>query len=148
MDAVQGRACDVERRAVVAFYAFDFAAHHGKRFHNAPHGAFLDGSVAGEGALKSLSGKNAADQSRGGAAVSHIQNGGGRVESVKSFSVNHDFRRSILNLYPHFPKSVYGGETVRPLQKVGNFRGAFGKGAEHDCAVGDGFVAGDGYFPS
>ena len=49
-------------------------AHQGERFHDPVHGAFLYGSVAGEGAVrKSLGCQDAGHESHGGAAVSAVQ---------------------------------------------------------------------------
>ena len=79
MDAVQGSARNTKRRTVVSVYADNASAHHGERFHDSAHWAFLNGGVACERAFEGLPGEDTADQSRGGAAVAHIQNGRGSL---------------------------------------------------------------------
>ena len=49
----------------------------------------------------------------------------------------------LFNGNAHFLKAGDRGTTVCPIQKAGQFGRAIGNGAEHDTAVGYGFITGN-----
>ena len=65
---------------------------------------------------------------------------------MKPPAVDQNVLRRVFNLDAELLETAYRGETVRPFQKVGHFGRSVCEGAEHDGAVGDGLIAGNGNF--
>ena len=53
----------------------------------------------------------------------------------------------LLNINSHFPKAVNGSQTIGAFQKIMNLGYSLRNGAEHNTAVGDGFVTWNVHFP-
>ena len=50
------------------------------------------------------------------------------------------------NINPHFPETVDGSQTIGTFQKIMNLGDSLRDGAEHNTAVGNRFVSGNGHF--
>ena len=59
----------------------------------------------------------------------------GFCKAVEPFSVNQDPPWILINSDSHAAEAADGGETVRSLQKMGDFRGSLSQGAQHDSPV-------------
>ena len=147
VDSVQGRAVDLQRRTPVAVQAFDTGPHHGKRFYNAFHRAFLYGRIAGKSRGKRLGGKDTGNKPGSGAAIAGIECAGGSGQAVQSFAPYGNSILLVFDIDAQAAETADGGQAVRALEKIGNFGFPFGQSAEHDRAVRDGFIAGNGNFP-
>ena len=59
---------------------------------------------------------------------------------MEPVSADDDAGVIVFNLHAHLPETAEGGEAVGPLEEIFDFGDAGGDGAEHDAAVGDGFI--------
>ncbi len=147
MDSVQRRAFDSQRCASVAAQAFDIGTHHGKRLYDPLHRTLLYGGIASKRRGERLGGKNAGNQPGSSSAVPSIQNAGRGGQAVQPFAADRNRMIPAVDLNAEAAETINGGQAVCSLEKIGNFCFPFGQGAEHDGAVGDGFIARDGNFP-
>ena len=135
MNGPQGSPLNAQRGAVIAGNAFNGSPHSAQGADNAAHGPFLYGGVPGEFTGEGLARQDAGNQPGGRAAVAAVQNAGRFCKAVEPFSVNQDPPWILINSDSHAAEAADGGETVRSLQKMGDFRGSLSQGAQHDSPV-------------
>ncbi len=82
-----------------------------------------------------------------GAAIAGIECAGGSGQAVQSFAPYGNSILLVFDIDAQAAETADGGQAVRALEKIGNFGFPFGQSAEHDRAVRDGFIAGNGNFP-
>ena len=143
MDPGKGLPGNVKGRTAVSVYAFYVGPHHGKGSDDPVHGALLDGCVTGEVGGKILGCQDPGNEPGGGAAVAAVQSAGGSGKAAKPFAPDGDHTIPVLDLHAHTAEAGDGGKAVGALQEAVDLSGPPGNGAQHDAAVGNGFVAGD-----
>ena len=62
---------------------------------------------------------------------------------MEAFAVDCDHAVFVFNVHAYMAEAGDGGESFGPLQKAMDLRGSSGDGAQHDAAVGNGFITGD-----
>ena len=140
LDAVQLARVHGHRTEVVV-PALDGRAHLAQRLHHAAHRALLDGGVAVHGRGEALTGEDAAQQTGSRAGIAGVQLALRRGQAVQADALYDDLLVGNIDGNAHFAEAVDGGQAVLAHQKAGDMGGAAGQSAEHDGAVGDGFIA-------
>ena len=141
-DATQWFAVNHERRRAT-FAGCNLRAHQRQRLGHTAHRPLHQRRITNQFAGKRLPGQHPRHETHAGAAVADIQRGGGGAQVVQTGAMHrHPALAVMLNGNAHRLKGAHGGEAVLAFQKTADVRGAVGERAEHDGAVGNGFVAG------
>ena len=145
LDAAQLRRRNAQRREVAALPPDDLRTHAAQRSHDAAHRSAADLLCAGEKARKALPRQQARQQPHGCARIVAAQHAARLLQAVDAAPVDDQFsRRRLLDLDAQRAHDVDGRQAVRAVEKMLNARFALGQRGEHDGAVRDGFVAGNG----
>mgnify|MGYP002667287796 CR=1 FL=1 len=83
----------------------------------------------------------AAQQTGSRAGIAGVQLALRRGQAVQADALYDDLLVGNIDGNAHFAEAVDGGQAVLAHQKAGDMGGAAGQSAEHDGAVGDGFIA-------
>ncbi|CCY87035.1 unknown [Clostridium sp. CAG:149] len=137
---------DEKGGAAVVIYTFDGSTHLAEGSDNALHGALSDRFVPGQGDAERLGREKAGEKTGRCPAIAAVQHPVRLFKPVHSVSENQHPLPSVFDGNSHALKARDGGKAVCPLEKSVNLGKTLGNGAEHDAAVGDGFVAGNGDF--
>ena len=124
----------------MAFAGLDLGAQPPQRLRHALHRAPGEGLVAAQGDVCPAAGRQPHQQAHGGAAVAAVAVGSVRLQS----SAHADLALADGDVGAQGAHAGGGGEAVFAEQGVGDVRLALGDAVEHDGAVGDRFIAGDG----
>ena len=135
----------MERRTTITIYGDDMCTHFWQRCHDSLHRSSLYRSIACQSNVKVLSCQNTGDQSGRSSAVTTIEDINWFAQTMKTFSVNKYSIFCPFNGDAHTAKTSNSRETVSTFQKVCDFSCALCQRTKHNCAMGDGFISGNGY---
>ena len=134
------------QRRCARLAGIDARAHCCQWFGHPFHRPLAERGITGQGAVESLGRQQSGQQPHGGARIAQVQGFCRRLEAMQADTVNHDLAlRGSIDIHPHGPERIQGGQVIGAFQKAGDVGGTFGQRPEHDTAMGNRLVAGYTY---
>ena len=143
MNAAQRLATANPQRRPALGCTLNIRAHQAQRLDHPAHRPLAQGYIAGQFAVEPLPRQQTGNKPHAGARVAHVQWCRRRLQTVQANTVYSHF--SILGTVDNHAQGAecrHGGQGIFTFQEAADPRCTLGESAEHDRAMGDGFVPG------